>query len=118
MLFPQGIDGYATVHADSSKTTLDRLVTLMKRDNKAQMYTDQYLRKLLSQSLDLVVFMKNFKIVELAEVVFDQEKNDVDYRILFEYQEEIKKNGEKTGKFMMINEPTEALKEKIALEIA
>ena len=39
--------GYATVHADSSKSTVDRLVTLMKRDPKAQTYTDKYLRKLL-----------------------------------------------------------------------
>ena len=63
-----GHRGHATVHSDSSTSTLDRLVTLMKRDSHAQTYTDQYLRKLLAMSVDIVVFMKNFKIHEIAEV--------------------------------------------------
>ena len=63
-----GHRGYATVHSDSSLNTIDRLVTLMKRDAKAQSYPDKYLRKLLSMSVDLVVFMKNFKVHEISEV--------------------------------------------------
>ena len=78
-----GHRGYATVHADSSKSTLDRLVTLMKRDIKAQMYTDKYLRKLLAQSIDVVVYMKNFKIHEISEVIYDAEKDEVLYNPLF-----------------------------------
>ena len=67
-----GHRGYATVHSDSSTNTIDRLVTLMKRDINSQSYTDQYLRKLLSLSIDIIIFMKNFKIHEIAEVIFDE----------------------------------------------
>ena len=45
----------------------------MKRDNNAQLYTDKYLKKLLSMSLDIVVFMKNFKIHDISEVIYDAE---------------------------------------------
>ena len=107
-----GHRGYATVHADSSTTTLDRLVTLMKRDYKAQMYTDQYLRKLLSQSLDVVIFMKNFKVYEICEVVYDEAKNDTAYHPLFSYHEEIQ-DGKVRGYFLKLAEPTERLQEKL-----
>ncbi len=110
-----GHRGYATVHADSSTNTIDRLVTLMKRDEKAQTYTDKYLRKLLSMSLDIVIFMKNFKIYEISEVIYNAKKDDVEYNPLFEFKEE-KYEGEKPiGKFVKINEPKGRLKDKIIL---
>ena len=80
-----GHRGYATVHSDSSLNTIDRLVTLMKRDAKAQSYTDQYLRKLLAMSVDLIIFMKNFKVHEISEVLYDPETDDVTYNPLFEF---------------------------------
>jgi hypothetical protein len=51
----------------------------MKRDIKAQSYTDKYLRKLLSMSIDVVIFMKNFKIHEISEVVYNAEKDEFQY---------------------------------------
>lgn len=110
-----GHRGYATVHSDSSINTIDRLVTLMKRDSKAQSYTDKYLRKLLSMSVDLVIFMKNFKIHEIAEVLYNKETDDVDYNLLFEFEVEKYENGKSIGKFKKINEPCGKIKEKIAL---
>lgn len=110
-----GHRGYATVHADSSTTTLDRLVTLMKRDNKAQMYTDKYLRKLLSQSVDVVVYMKNFKIHEISEVIYNAETDDAEYNPLFKFEVEKYEDGKSIGKFKVLNEARGKAFEKIEL---
>ena len=110
-----GHRGYATVHSDSSLNTIDRLVTLMKRDAKAQSYTDKYLRKLLSQSIDLIIFMKNFKIHEIAEVLYDSKKDDVKYNSLFEFEVEKYEKNKSIGKFKKLNEPIGRVKEKIML---
>lgn len=110
-----GHRGYATVHSDSSTNTIDRLVTLMKRDANAQSYTDKYLRKLLSLSIDVIVFMKNFKVHEIAEVLYNEELQDVEYNILFEFKVNRYENGKSIGKFVKINDPIGRCKEKIEL---
>ena len=113
-----GHRGYATVHSDSSKNTLDRLVTLMKRDISAQSYTDKYLRKLLAMSVDVVIFMKNFKIHEIAEVIYDEEIQDVRYNILFEFKVDRYENGKSIGHFEKVNDAINKVKEKIELSTA
>ncbi len=110
-----GHRGYATVHSDSSLNTIDRLVTLMKRDSKAQSYTDKYLRKLLSMSVDLVIFMKNFKIHEISEVMYNKETDDVEYNTLFKFETEKYEAGKSLGKFVTLSEPMGRIKEKIEL---
>lgn len=110
-----GHRGYATVHSDSSITTIDRLVTLMKRDNKAQMYTDKYLKKLLSMSIDIIIFMKNFKIHEISEVIYNQETDDVEYNPLFKFDVIRYENGKSIGTFKKINEPIGKAYEKLEL---
>lgn len=110
-----GHRGYATVHADSSLSTIDRLVTLMKRDAKAQSYTDKYLRKLLSMSVDLVIFMKNFKVHEISEVLYNPETDDVEYNPLYEFKVEKYVDGKSIGKFKSLNKPKGRIKEKIKL---
>lgn len=110
-----GHRGYATVHADSSLNTVDRLVTLMKRDAKAQMYTDKYLRKLLSMSLDLIVYMNNFKVQEIVEVGFNEETDDIEYNPLFEFKVDKYENGKSIGKFKKINKMNGKAKKKIEL---
>jgi len=107
--------GYATVHADSSKNTIDRLVLLMKRDQKAQMYTDKYLRKLLAQSLDLVVYMNNFKVQEITEVIYDEENDDISYNPLFEFKVDKYENGKSIGKFKKLGKPMGRVKKKLDL---
>ena len=110
-----GHRGYATVHSDSSKNTVERLVTLMKRDNKAQMYTDQYLRKLLSFSLDLIIYMDHFKIQEIVEVAYDEEQNDITYQSLYEFKLDHYENGKALGKFKRISKPVGKVKRKLDL---
>ncbi len=87
----------------------------MKRDVRAQMYTDKYLRKLLAMSLDIVIFMKNFKIHEISEIIYDKETDDVSYNPLFEFEVEKYENGKSIGKFKTLNEPKGRVLEKISL---
>lgn len=82
--------GYATVHADSSALVMDRLVTLIKKDILAQQYSDKYLKNLLAQSLDVIIYMKNFKIYELCTVEYIKE-NDINCSLIFKYDEELKR---------------------------
>lgn len=110
-----GHRGYATVHADSSESTVDRLVTLMKRDEKAQMYSNDYLTKLLSMSLDLVIYMNNFKVQEMAEVVYNKEEEKIEYNLLYEFEVEKIENGKSVGKFKKLNDPIGKVKRKIEL---
>ncbi|MBQ9266841.1 MAG: CpaF family protein [Clostridia bacterium] len=110
-----GHRGYATVHADSSESTVDRLVTLMKRDTKAQMYSNEYLTKLLSSSLDLVIYMSNFKVQEIAEVIYNKETEKIEYNPLFAFDVEKIENGKSIGKFRKINEPIGTVKRKIEI---
>ena len=110
-----GHRGYATVHADSSTNTVDRLVTLMKRDIKAQAYTDKYLKKLLAASLDIVIYMNNFKVQEIVEVGYNEENEDIEYNSLFEFKLEKYENGKSVGKFKKLNKPTGRAKKKIDL---
>ena len=110
-----GHRGYATVHADSSINTIDRLVTLMKRDIKAQTYTDKYLRKLLASSLDIIIYMNNFKVQEIVEVEYDVESDDIKYNSLYEFKLEKYENGKSVGKFKKIKNPMGKVKKKINL---
>ena len=110
-----GHRGYATVHADSSESTIDRLVTLMKRDTKAQMYSNEYLTKLLSMSVDLVIYMNNFKVQEIAEVIYNKDIEKIEYNLLYRFNTEEIVNGKSIGKFEAINEPKGSVKQKIEL---
>lgn len=109
--------GYATVHSDSSLNTIDRLVTLMKRDIRAQNYIDKYLRKLLSMSVDLIIYMKNFKVQEITEVMYDEKSDDAMYNPLFKFEIEKYENGKSIGHFKMLNKPLKRVKEKIELNM-
>jgi pilus assembly protein CpaF len=110
-----GHRGYATVHSDSSLNTVDRLVTLMKRDNRAQMYTDTYLTKLLAQSIDVVIYMENFKVQEITEINYNSELQEVQYNPLYVFDVEKYENGKSIGTFKKKNSPKWKAKKKLEL---
>jgi hypothetical protein len=87
----------------------------MKRDAKAQMYSDKYLRKLLATSLDLVVYMSNFKVQEVTEVLYDKETDDISYNPLYEVKVDRYEKGKSVGKVKKLNKPTSKIKDKIDL---
>ena len=57
--------GLATVHADSSKNAIDRIITLIKKDIKAQYYTEKFLKEYISKCIDLIIFMEGYKVKDV-----------------------------------------------------
>lgn len=56
----------ATVHANSAEEVISRLILLMKRSGTDIPVED--LRKMLAASLDLTVFMEDYKVIDIQEV--------------------------------------------------
>lgn len=108
-----GHRGYATVHAENAYLTIDRLITLMKKDILAQYYQDKYLKEILAQSVDIVIYMKHFKIEEMLEVTFDKEKGEIVYNPLFKLYIEKITDREIKGQFKKENNPKERVKIKL-----
>lgn len=83
--------GYTTVHSDSIENSIDRLIVLIKKDIKAQSYTDSFLRRFISSSLDLVIYMEDYSIKEIASLKYIEEKNSIIKNIIYNKlnQEEI-----------------------------
>ena len=88
-----GHTGYTTIHADSIKNSVDRLVVLIKKDLKAQSYTDAFLRRFIISTLDFVIYMKDYTVNEIATIDYDEQENKVITHTLFCTGEKIK--GEK-----------------------
>ncbi len=82
-----GHTGLATVHADSITNTIDRLITLIKKDIKAQHYTEHFLRRFLASSIDYIIFMKDFKVNEIAQVVLNESTGEIEYKRLYKLKE-------------------------------
>lgn len=82
-----GHTGLATVHADSVRNTIDRLITLIKKDIKAQYYTEEFLRRFLASSVDYIIFMKDFKVNEIARLILKEETNKIEYTSLYKLKE-------------------------------
>lgn len=78
-----GHTGFATVHADSAKNAIERLITLIKKDIKAQYYTEEFLRRYLCSSIDYIVYMKDFKVNEILMIKYDNDKNNIIYEKIY-----------------------------------
>lgn len=76
--------GLATIHSDSAFNTIDRIITLIKKDSKAIHYTEDFLRRFLSSSIDYIVYMKNFKVQEIAKVVYNENAHILELESLYE----------------------------------
>lgn len=82
-----GHTGLATLHADGVRNTIDRLITLIKKDIKAQYYTEEFLRRLLASSIDYIIFLKNFKVNEISQISLDINENSIKYNALYKAKE-------------------------------
>ena len=108
-----GHRGYATIHSNNSNNTIDRLVTLMKRDNRAAEYTNEYLERILGTTIDLVIYMSGFKINEITEISYDVQTNKIIYNTLFKFNTKSIINGQPSGYFYKVNNPKYMVKEKL-----
>lgn len=70
--------GLATVHSDSSKNAIDRIITLIRKDVKASQYTERFLRRFLAETIDYIIWMKDFKVKEINNVKYD----DINERLI------------------------------------
>lgn len=69
----------ASCHGASATQAMNKLADYVKYESD---YSKEDALKML-QSLEVIVFMKNFKVAEIAEVIgWDDEKKDLKYRII------------------------------------
>lgn len=76
--------GLATVHADKIDTILDRLVVLFKRDIKAQNYKEEFILQIFANSIDLLVFVKDFKVTDLATIKYNKKIKELELNLVYE----------------------------------
>lgn len=69
--------GFATLHSDSSSSAIDRIITLIKKDIKAQYYTEEFLKEYISKCLDIVIFLKEYKVKEISELIYDKKEKNI-----------------------------------------
>ena len=82
-----GAKGWATVHGASAEEAMKKLVDYIKYNSD---YKQEDALQMLKH-LDTVIFMKDFKVTEIAEVVgWDEEKKDLIYKKIFD--KEIRKD--------------------------
>lgn len=112
-----GHRGYATVHSNSSFNTISRLITLMKRDKNAKDYSPKYLEQILANSIDIIIYMKNFRVQEITEIGYDYEKDQIIYNPIVKFNIEKVIENKSIGYYSKMNELKFIAKEKIDLSI-
>lgn len=71
--------GLATIHSDDARNAVERIITLIKKDIKAQYYTEEFLKKFLSKSIDIIIFMKDYKMRQVFKLEYDEENRKTRY---------------------------------------
>ncbi len=75
--------GLATVHSDRIENIIDRLVILFKRDIKAQNYKEEFIREIFANSIDILIYMKDYKVVNIATISYNRSTKDLDLNIVY-----------------------------------
>ncbi|SFR11764.1 CpaF family protein [Desulfoscipio geothermicus] len=75
--FGTGHDGgLTTIHANDTYNAIEQLAVMMMYANQPLSYTQ--LKRIISQSVDLIIYIENYRVVEVTSVDgFDENKNDV-----------------------------------------
>jgi len=75
--FGTGHDGgLTTIHANDTYNAIEQLTVMMMYANQPLSYTQ--LKRIISQSVDLIIYIENYRVVEVTSVDgFDENKNDV-----------------------------------------
>ncbi len=75
--------GLSTVHSDSAKNTIDRLVLLFKRDEKNQQYKEEFIKQILSKSIDFIIYLSEYKVVEIVKLEYQFENQSVNVNNIY-----------------------------------
>lgn len=78
--------GLTTVHSSNAESTIDRLVTLFKRDENNQQYQESYIKKLLLASIDYIIYMRNYKVVQIIQYEYDEKLENYQMKKIYQYQ--------------------------------
>lgn len=79
--------GLATVHSDRIENIIDRLIILFKRDIKAQNYKEDFIRQIFASSIDILIYMKDYKVVNIATVDYNRKTKDLELNIKYGREE-------------------------------
>ncbi|MBB6716650.1 ATPase, T2SS/T4P/T4SS family [Clostridium gasigenes] len=103
-----GHAGIASVHGNSAEEAVNKIVHYMKY--VSDMKKGELLEML--SNIDIIIFMKDFKIMEIAEVSgFNYEMQTLEFNRVFQY-EITKKNNGYIGEFKLINSSCEKIEKK------
>ncbi|MDD2627400.1 MAG: ATPase, T2SS/T4P/T4SS family [Clostridia bacterium] len=72
-----GHAGYTTLHANSVNNSISRLIVLIKKDIRAQGYSEHFLKTFIASSIDYIVYMKDYKIIEIAKVELKEDNINI-----------------------------------------
>ena len=77
----------ATIHSNSAANTFERMITLVKMAG-VDLHEDT-IRRIISQSVDIIVYLKNFKVAEILEITgYDEQNKCILTNLLYEYSKE------------------------------
>ena len=79
--------GMGTVNSDCAENTIDRLITLVKRDVKCSQYKEEFIEQILASSIDYLIYMENYKVSQISKVSFDKEKSKLKLDIVYDKKE-------------------------------
>jgi len=77
-----GHRGIATTHAESAYDAFARLLTLSKSGNIGE--SEKTIKEMLGRSIDVIIYLKEFKVVEVLEVLgYDSDSDTFRYNRLY-----------------------------------
>lgn len=77
-----GHRGLATTHSESARDAFARLLTLSKGANIGE--SEKTVKEMLGRSIDIIFYLKEFKVVEVLEVLgYDSRTDEFGYRRLY-----------------------------------
>lgn len=105
---------FTTVHAPSSQAALDKIIHLMKYSGTD--LSRDILAEMLANGIDIVIFMKGFKVHEIAEIVgYDYEENRIMVNPLFKYEVLKEEEGFLKGRFVKLNDYRDKINKKFKI---
>ena len=97
-----GHDGWSSVHANSAEEAIDKLIDYMLEGNPN---LNRYALLKLLAAVDIIIFMKDFKVMEVTEIAGCNEDNKkLNFNPIFTFN---------NGKFIKINDSCNKVKKKI-----
>lgn len=105
-----GASGLCSVHGNSAIESIEKMIHYMKYSSDMKR---SELLKMLS-SLDVICFMRDFKVVEIVEIAgYDEKKQDLIYNTVFKYEISKREDGKLIGSFKKVNDSCKKINDKI-----